>query len=221
MDTVYFCKSYSQYGEDLLLASFLHNVEQGFYVDVGAHHPLRFSNTQYFYERGWHGINIDATPGSMARFHKYRTRDINLECGVGREAGLLDFYMFNEPALNGFSQELSQKREQATNIYHIERVVAVAVKPLAHILDVHLPKGIRIDFLSIDAEGLDESVLMSNNWDVHRPHFVLVEMLKKNGINIEQSPTTQIMTGYQYEAVAVTFNSVLFQDATSQLCNRE
>lgn len=53
----------------------------GFYVDVGAHHPMRFSNTYFFYRMGWSGINIDAMPGSMKEFKKYRRRDINLELG--------------------------------------------------------------------------------------------------------------------------------------------
>lgn len=39
----------------------------GIYVDIGAHHPFRFSNTYVFYKRGWRGINVDAMPGSMTR----------------------------------------------------------------------------------------------------------------------------------------------------------
>ncbi len=49
---------------------------KGFYVDIGAHHPFRYSNTQFFYEKGWRGINIDATPGSMDRFKDFRPEDI-------------------------------------------------------------------------------------------------------------------------------------------------
>src|SRR4030042_4646353 len=65
---------YSQDGEDIVLASFYEEKPgyKGFYVDVGALNPLRFSNTQYFYEKGWRGINIDATPGSMKEFNEIR-----------------------------------------------------------------------------------------------------------------------------------------------------
>ena len=56
---------YSQNGEDLILNRFLENKEKGFFIDVGAHHPIRFSNTYFFYKKGWSGINIDAMPGSM------------------------------------------------------------------------------------------------------------------------------------------------------------
>ncbi len=71
----------------------------GFYVDVGAHHPLRFSNTYKFYKRGWHGINIDAMPGSMDLFNRLRHRDINLERAVSDSKQILTYYAFNEPAL--------------------------------------------------------------------------------------------------------------------------
>ena len=31
---------------------FLDNKKEGFFVDVGAHHPIRFSNTFLFYKKG-------------------------------------------------------------------------------------------------------------------------------------------------------------------------
>jgi len=68
----YALKSYSQEGEDMILRRIFEDNETGFYVDVGAHHPARFSNTNYFYKRGWRGLNIDAMPGSMSKFKKYR-----------------------------------------------------------------------------------------------------------------------------------------------------
>ena len=45
--------SYSQEGEDMILKSFFENKKhyRGFYVDVGAHHPVRYSNTYFFYKK--------------------------------------------------------------------------------------------------------------------------------------------------------------------------
>lgn len=91
--------SYSQEGEDLILAA-LFDLEfsqmGGFYVDVGAHHPKRFSNTFLFYLNGWSGINIDAAPGSMLAFQRERPRDVNIEAAVGEAETALTFYEFNE-----------------------------------------------------------------------------------------------------------------------------
>ena len=50
---------FSQYGEDLLVDVMLSHVERGCYVDVGAFHPIHFSNTHLLYRRGWRGVNID------------------------------------------------------------------------------------------------------------------------------------------------------------------
>ncbi|MFT4801330.1 MAG: hypothetical protein ACI93N_001101, partial [Flavobacteriaceae bacterium] len=46
----FFLLSYSQEGEDILLNRIFNPQvnASGFYVDVGAHHPERFSNTFYF-----------------------------------------------------------------------------------------------------------------------------------------------------------------------------
>ena len=44
--------SYSQEGEDVVLRRIFGENKNGFYVDVGAHHPIRFSNTYLFYRLG-------------------------------------------------------------------------------------------------------------------------------------------------------------------------
>ena len=83
---------YSQEGEDILLSRIFGEQTEGFYVDVGAHHPRRFSNTCFFYKRGWRGINIDALPGSMKVFQKLRPHDINLELAVSEREQVLTYY---------------------------------------------------------------------------------------------------------------------------------
>src|SRR3954447_19241521 len=74
--------AFSQEGEDLLLARMFEHQRRGLYVDVGAHHPRRFSNTHLLPARAWRGINIDATPGSIVAFRRERPRDINLEVAI-------------------------------------------------------------------------------------------------------------------------------------------
>jgi len=83
-------ESYAQEGEDLVLARLLEPVGKGFYVDVVAHHPFRFSNTFLFYRMGWRGINIDAMPGSMRPFRRHRRR---LVCSANSSMGQDDSTM--------------------------------------------------------------------------------------------------------------------------------
>jgi hypothetical protein len=87
---------YSQEGEDIVLQRFLQEKEKGFYIDIGAHHPTRFSNTYLLYLKGWRGVNIDAMPGSMELFNELRPEDINIEVPVSDESKEMLFYIYKE-----------------------------------------------------------------------------------------------------------------------------
>lgn len=206
------CRSWSQEGEDRILARLFEHQSVGFYVDVGAHHPMRFSNTYLFYRMGWRGLNIDAMPGSMAEFRRLRGRDINLELGIGPGSATLDYYMFNEPALNGFSQSLSAARDGAASAYRLERVVKVEVRSLASVLAQHLPAGQGIDFMTVDVEGLDLDVLQSNDWQRYRPKFALVEVLESSLHDVTQGRIGAFMHEVGYAAYAKCVNTVFFKD---------
>jgi FkbM family methyltransferase len=206
----YCLKSYSQEGEDMILRRIFADKPSGFYVDVGAHHPKRFSNTFYFYRRGWRGINIDATPGSMTAFNKSRPADTNIEAPVSRKKQTLSFYMFDEPALNGFSKQLSEQRSTNGAAYKIIQTIDLETVTLAEILAKHLPKGQLIDFLSIDVEGLDYDVLLSNDWDRFRPKIILVEIINRPLEDLFNHEITKLLNSEGYVITSKTMNTVLF-----------
>lgn len=205
--------SFSQEGEDIILNRFLNHKTNGFFVDIGAHHPKRFSNTFSFYKKGWRGINIDAMPDSMNAFRKERPEDINLEIGISKTQKKLTYYMFNEPALNTFS-EIEAKKKDGLASYKIIEKRTISTYTLSTILDKYLGENQNIDFITIDAEGLDLEVIQSNNWDKYRPTFVLVEDLKKHEF-IELPLLSELyktMQNLNYTLVAKTFNTLFFKD---------
>lgn len=202
--------SYSQEGEDLILSRFFEGKNKGFYVDVGAHHPQRFSNTYYFYLQGWRGINIDAMPGSMDIFLKTRSNDINLEFPIADSKQILTYYKFNEPALNGFSEEMSKPRN-GLNQYKIISKQELETYTLTEVLDKYLPQNQTIDFLTVDVEGLDYQVLKSNNWKKYRPRLVLAEDLSVSSLNgIDESLVTSFMYEQNYQLYAKSVNTLFF-----------
>lgn len=219
-------RSYSQEGEDRVLSSLLFklhggkHVNDGFYVDIGAHHPYRYSNTCLFYKRGWHGVNIDAMPGSMSLFKRQRPRDINLECGVGQKAETLKFFVFNEPALNTFDEDLAKAR--CNNVWHIKTTVDVPVFPLSKILEENVSKGQSIDFFSVDVEGFDLDVLQSNDWRKHRPLVVLVETFGLSLEDLAADPLTKYLHSLGYVVYSKTVNTTFFVDqvVTQQSSNQ-
>jgi FkbM family methyltransferase len=206
----YAIKSYSQEGEDMILRRIFENQPCGFYVDVGAHHPKRFSNTYYFYKKGWRGINIEAMVGSKKLFNKMRPRDINIEKAVSNTFETLTYYIFNEPALNGFSKDLSQIREEETE-YRIIKKIQLQTTTLAAILDKHLPKNQPIDFLSIDVEGLDLKTLLSNNWETYRPSVILVEVLNSSIEKIQNNEEYSFLKKHGYFIFAKSVNTFIFK----------
>lgn len=203
-------KSYSQEGEDLVLARIFGTIKvtSKFFVDIGAHHPTRFSNTYYFYRQGWQGINVDAMPGTKKIFERMRPRDITVECGVGAQESVLKYFVFNEPALNTFSEQEVQKKNIPP--YHVVETLLIPVVTLKQILDEHLPSGTRIDFLTIDAEGFDYEVIASNDWNRYRPRVILIELLNTGIENLKANPIAQLLHSQNYRAFSKTYNTFFF-----------
>ncbi|MEI5984761.1 MULTISPECIES: FkbM family methyltransferase [Sphingobacterium] len=205
-------RSFSQEGEDMVIRGFYEAKKgyKGVYVDVGAHHPYRFSNTNYFYKKGWRGINIEPSPDAMRWFKWFRPKDVNLNIGISESPQELTYYCFNEPALNGFSQEVSESRDGLHAKYHLLKTIPVPTLPLSDVLDKYLAPGKQIDFLSVDAEGFDLIVLKSNNWEKYKPVFVLVEE-ELSIPELNKSEVYQLMLSKGYSLVAKTKRTLFFK----------
>jgi FkbM family methyltransferase len=206
--------SFSQEGEDIVLQELFaeRGGGPGFYVDVGAHHPRRFSNTYVFYLQDWSGINIDPTPGSMAPFRQERGRDINLEIGIDEADGTRPFFLFNDAALNTFDPERARFLETTTS-YRVVGRCDLPVRRLAAILDQHLPAGRTVDFLNVDVEGLDLAVVRSNDWSRYRPHVVVLEDHQLDLRAPAASPIVGFMGEVGYRPVARLPRSVFYVDS--------
>ena len=205
----FYVKSYSQEGEDLILTRILGEKKEGFYIDVGAHHPKRFSNTFLFYEKGWRGINIEARPGSKKIFDKIRPCDINVEVPISSEDKILKYYMYNEPALNGFSEEMSKSRNGLRE-YKIIKEIDLHTKTLKDVLDSNMMEGQHIDFMTIDVEGLDYDVLVSNDWAKYKPSIILIEDGEFDLHSMEKSKVYNYLIGKGYSLIVKIFNTLFF-----------
>jgi FkbM family methyltransferase len=163
--------SFAQMAEDIVLWRALGHRSPGFYVDVGAHHPVGSSVTKIFSNQGWRGINIEPIAPLLDLFVDDRPNDINLAVGVSEQPGELKFFDVEA------DQQRSTFDEQLAAVYRAEgrSVVTrtVPVLPLDHIFAEHVSG--EVDFLKIDAEGHEESVIRSLDWGRWRPHIVLAE----------------------------------------------
>jgi len=163
--------SYAQNHEDILLARALPDCD-GFFIDVGANHPVFHSVTKLFTDRGWSGINIEPSPPIFDRLQHDRPDQINLNVGVGDVATTLTFY--ETPTLHGWSTFRLELAEhyRSIGVGVVER--PVPVRTLSEVCAEHV--GNRpIDFLKVDAEGFEKQVLFGMDFGRWRPRVLLIE----------------------------------------------
>lgn len=192
-------KCTSQLGEDIGLQHFFESYYRpdykGIYVDVGAFHPFVYSNTSWMYEKGWHGINIDPSTESIRLFDVFRPDDKNICCAVGVEEGETDFYTYNGSARNTICNDGDMEKYES-----VKEVRKVPVRKLETILK---ECGItKIDVLDVDAEGMDEKIIMDFDFSKYTPTCVLVELLDKGIEGHLKSPLHKKMINSGYILIA-------------------
>lgn len=202
--------SFSQEGEDLILLRYFEKQPTGFYVDIGAHHPFRFSNTYLFYQKGWNGINVDANPGSKNIFDNYRPNDINIEVGISIKEDNLEYYSFKEAALNTFSSKIAQT--YISDGWEIKEKITIKTISLLNLFQKELKPKQSIDFLTMDIEGLEIEALKSNDWTKYRPKVLLIEILDFDLTEYQNSPICCFLNEKGYKIMAKTKNTVFFYD---------
>ncbi|EKD52779.1 MAG: methyltransferase FkbM family [uncultured bacterium] len=207
-------RSYAQSGEDLIAWGELGGRKQGYYIDVGAFHPKVFSNTYMFYKKGWRGICIDPNPEMEELFRKARPGDKFLNMGVGESRKVMEYFEFEDGAANTFSPEQAKKNQVEAGRKQIGTRM-VAIMPLKMIFEKYLPKGGKIDLLSVDVEGMDLEVLKSNDWKKYRPEMVVCEDLEFDYKNWKKSDVTAYLDSLGYDLIAKTPYSLIFKTRTA------
>ncbi|MEM1158900.1 MAG: FkbM family methyltransferase [Verrucomicrobiota bacterium] len=183
---------FSQFGEDVCL-QFLLKSTDGFYVDIGAFHPMNLSNTYHLYKRGWKGLIVDPNPAVAPLFYRFRSRDVICECAVSNSASdEMDFMLYEKPAFNCLRQFEAAVPE---GIRATGKSIKVEVRRLKDIFEEFGIK--RIDYLNVDCEGSDLSVLESNDWSRWKPQVLTVEDHSKDWQNSEIS-SYMISLGYEF-----------------------
>lgn len=162
--------SYAQNLEDVVLWKALKNVNNGFYIDVGANDPIIDSVTKSFYINGWRGINVEPLLQHYKDLVADRPEDINLNYALNEFSGKLDIWECDVRGWATLDREVAKAHEQGgyKGQWH-----NVEVRTLSDIFDEYTPADIH--FLKVDVEGLELSVLKGNDWSKYRPWIVMVE----------------------------------------------
>jgi FkbM family methyltransferase len=206
-------QSYSQCGEDVIVsyAFGLRGIERPSYIDVGANHPFFLSNTALFYARGSRGINIEANPQLLPAFRLHRSEDTNLNLGISDEEGELPFYIMEDNTLSTFSSEEHDLLVKSGK--RLSSVGAIKVTTISSILTKYFD-GKFPDFLSLDAEGMDLSILRSIDFKGHFPKIICVEAAEYSpiGTGARRSDLIEFLEENNYYEYANTnLNAVMVQ----------
>jgi FkbM family methyltransferase len=160
--------SYAQALEDVVLSRVFRDVEKGFWIDVGANHPLHDSVTKSFSLRGWSGINIEPVSQWFTELAKDRPNDINLNVAASSFDGTIELY---EIVGTGLSTTIEDFADRARGFPRI--TITVPCRTLSSICTEHVRR--EIHFLKIDVEGAERSVLEGCDFTRFRPWIVVVE----------------------------------------------
>ena len=169
--------TYAQNFEDVLLRRALSEIEQGFYVDVGAFHPVTDSVTCWFYSQGWSGINVEPNPRFHALLREARPHDLNLAAAAAGTTGEIELHL-----LDGLSTTVETVAEQHARTGRAsEGTTRVMALSLSDLFARHV--GTRtVDFLKIDVEGAEAAILDACPFDTVRPRLIVVEATEPDSV---------------------------------------
>ena len=199
---------FGQYAEDALvrkLFDFKHR--KGNYIDLGAYHPFRFSNTAFFWMRDWQGINVDANPKTIELFKKTRKKDLNLWAAVITQQEFdsgtkhINLMLPEKSDRYGLSAIGTVSKEQAEQ-NGMKTLVSVPTTTINNIFKKnHI---VKLDFLNIDLEGYDEKVILDFDFKFCKPKIIAIEIFSKSVCETTANLTVAHIKkqGYRLHAVA-------------------
>ncbi len=175
-------KFHSQYGQDRYCFNiFFRGRTTGVFVDVGASDGVTISNTLAFENRGFTGICIEPRKDEFDKLSKNR----KCHCEqVGISANPSHRIEFTE--IKGYGKDLSGITSEYNNT-HRQRILNDSKHPKHISIDTIYIETVKlqdlldkygyneIDFLSVDTEGSEFSVLQSIDWTRTRVNVIAIE----------------------------------------------
>jgi FkbM family methyltransferase len=203
--------SFAQAGEDLLIRFLfgMLEIERPTYLDIGAFHPWRYSNTALLYLNGSRGINVEADPDSAALIRHDRPDDQTLAVGCGPEPGRLTFFRMSAPTLNTFSRAAAEAAvEESGGRYQVTSTTSVEVRTVAQILDGRPCP----DLVSLDVEGMDLAILHTLPTWGGRPAVICVETAtySETGGSRKLTEPAELLSEHGYIQFADTWMNTVF-----------
>lgn len=188
--------SYAQNFEDVLLWRALHDVPNGFYIDIGAQHPVLDSVSRAFYEQGWRGLSVEPVNCYAELLRQDRPDESIVQAAIAAEPGELKFFEVLDTGLSTASEEIA--REHRSKGYTV-RETTVPCITLDQLFG-HAGAEV-VHWLKIDVEGLEREVLAGWRSAPQRPWVVVIESTWPNSQRETHAGWEDLILAKGYEMV--------------------
>ena len=210
--------SQSQSGEDVIIAYILSMLgipeKNCSYLDLGANHAKKLSNTYYFYGQGARGVLVEANPVLIPELKLYREEDRILNCCISdREGETIDFYVLNGDGLSTPDKARAEEVIAQNPALRIDRVVPVKTMSVNRILEENFEEA--PVYMNIDIEGDDLKILSSIDWEKWRPLIVTAETIPYQPnlvVGEKDGEIVRFMESIDYTEYAFTGINSIFLD---------
>ena len=162
---------YSRWGEDSFLNDYFKGTSNGRYIDIGAFHPFRGSNTYLLYKKGWSGINIDLNKTSIDLFKLARPNDINLNLAISDANKKIKVYQTKD--LGKMNTIDSKFASFFLKNYYVRESCSYNLNDILY--KYNTSKNNRFELIDIDVEGSEYQILKSLNFKKYSFKLILVE----------------------------------------------
>ncbi len=199
--------SYGFESEDVFINEYFKNIQNGFYVDIGAFNPIRGSNTYLLYQKGWSGINVDADKNSIRMFDILRSKDYNFNYAIS-SADKKEIDFFYEKNSSAVKTINSKFRDLTLKNYKTKKV---KTSNFENIINNTNFSNHQIDFLNIDCEGSDYDVLKLIDLNKYKPKLICIEINSYTFKDIKDSPVYKHLCINNFGLTKSFINSHIFQ----------
>lgn len=205
-------RTFSQEGEDLIITRLLKKKnfsKEDFFVDFGAGHPIKYSNTFSLYLNGLRGISVDANKRNIFLHKILRPYDFSNKMIISQKSEKKYFYSYTQSELNTSSEERADLLKKK-NIFYKSKILleTISVKDFFKRYSDILNKN--IIFFNLDVEGLELEILNEIDWTKFKPKIICVEIINLKLDDIENNKLFSKLKSENYNLESKLYNSVIF-----------
>tara|TARA_B100000989_G_scaffold2848_1_gene1986 strand:+ start:244 stop:951 length:708 start_codon:yes stop_codon:yes gene_type:complete len=189
---------FAEFGEDIIVSRIFKNFSSGTYVDIGAYHPFKGSLTYKLYKKGWNGVNIDISEGSIDLFNIARPRDKNINCAISNFTG--ETVYFENSPINQQNSLIKCDENQKQ-----KKIKCYKLSDLLNTQNIF-----KVDYMNIDTEGNELDILKGINFQNINPLLFTIEDNSFNSNEQTKKNKINLMNNNNYELINIVGVTMFF-----------